>query len=667
MRKERFCKSFSIAVIIIFYLSNFSIASDIPYNESNLRVPLLTQRQNNKRQLKQGLDSERKDEKGKISLSKEIDSTLNSYGLSVDDIAFKQLSGVIPEVPYDPLEDRTLTLPLQVANLAALSAYFNRKCAIDPLTGKKYPDASERKKIADGGAVTILERGLEALAEDMDITIILGGSEGKTRDGAPHLEVKQVLNPEGNKGVYIVHSDPIENTNAQAEDKPGAWSLLFFTKLPEDSELLLRRDVLKSDMTLEDFLKEKMGPELAKYNIPFCHDRYVISVSYPGNFSAEEAADFNPVDDPVEILKKIAEEHGWSLDELGKKNHIVFLKGDRTRHDYIENALLKLQESGNEITYTTVSDGDAFARIMACLGIPINKNKKFTIVFGASGAIEGYVAGLVSGGQKSSDGGIIGHIRMVHSSKDIPGNDLSGWNNYSVEDSRDFEYLGIVSPSEVITEKTLSIYPERILIASSITGAREDVDISSDIGLDSVTIQGNKIKVSSFVIDKHGIGFILTTTYNSANLDMTYASLKAENDYGLIDDKKFKVRDYAIRKAIGTADEGQTRLWEERLGVIGLSEEMILWLGSLLDMKQLGITRLSVLYPKEEQRDLDVDVIIDSVLNNKLALEIKDRRIAAVVDKENNSSAEVVGDNADMSLVSQTIDVVHKDEVATSL
>ncbi len=498
-------------------------------------------------------------------LPEHINNTITSYGLSLDNVTFRQVSGVVRDDNRDPLNDNTVTLPLEVANMAALSAYFNRGCAIDPETGRMFPDAEQRKNIADGGAVTVLEKTLTDLAEDLDIIIIIGGSEGKTRDDAPALEVKQVINPGGKNGIYIVHADPIENTNAEAVDKPGAWALFFLTRLPKDSEVLLKNAVKEEGINLEEFLRNKSGQELAKYGIPFCHDRYVISVSYPGNAKAEKPAEFNPTDDLIEILKKIAEEHNISLEELGRKTHVVFLKGLRTRHTYIEDALKKLQDAGNQITYTTVDDGDAFPRDMASLGLPTYKGKDWSIVFGASGAVEAFGTGLASAGRKSSDGRLIGRVRMVHSSKNIAGNDLSEWNRYDPNDLEDFNSLGITNPSNVITERELSVYPERVFVASSITGAREDIDLTSEMPLSGIVTRGDNIEVRSFLTDRFGRSFIVTVTYKTKDLKTTTLALKADNDYGFLDGQDNSVRDYATKKLLSAQTDEERRLWEERL------------------------------------------------------------------------------------------------------
>ncbi|MFC1667362.1 helix-hairpin-helix domain-containing protein [Candidatus Omnitrophota bacterium] len=520
------------------------------------------------------------------TLAGALEKATQTYGLSVDSVSFTQVSGPVDDILGDPIEDKTLTASLHATNLPALSAHYTAGCALEAISQGRTVSASVIKKIADGGAVTLLEKTLKAMAEDLDITIIVGGSEGKTRDDSPALTVKQVINPEGKNGIYIVHADPIENTNSHGTDEPGAWTLFYLIKLPAELAELLRRDA--SNVGLQEFLDQTKGEALAKYKIPFSHDRYVISVSYPGNADAEEVAQFHPTDNPKEILQKIADEHGITLEELGRKTHVVFL--ERKRHNYIRKALVDLQRERNAITFTTVEDGDAFARALASLGMPVHKDKEWTIVFGASGAVEAYATGLVSAASVSEDGSTIGRVSMVHASMDISGEDLTGWNNYGDEqdgDLEDFDTLGITEPTQVITETEMSEYPETIYVASSITSAREHIDVPYTLPVPAVKVDGEYLEVSSFVVDEHGRSFLVTTRYKSSDPTYTRLSMRADNNYAFFDDESV---DFAIKRLIMAATDSERKAWQERLVKHFGPEQLVARLLALIEpARDIGI------------------------------------------------------------------------------
>ncbi|MBC8474037.1 MAG: hypothetical protein H8D54_04460, partial [Candidatus Omnitrophica bacterium] len=542
------------------------------------------------------------------TLAGALEKVAQTYGLSLDSVSFTQVSGPVDDALGDPIENETVTASLHATNLTTLSSHFTAGCAIEALSEGRTADARAIKMVADGGAVTVLEKTLKAMAEDLDITLIIGGSEGKTRDGSPALTVKEVINPNGKNGIYIVHSDPIENTNSHAEDKPGAWVLFFLTRLPATYEVLLREDASSAGVGLQDFLEQRTGEDLAKYNIPFCHDRYVISVSYPGNAGAVKRAQFHPTDDPREILEKIADEHDISLEELGRRAHIVFL--ERERHDYKKEALDILREDGNQITYSTVTDGDAFARILAPLGMPTHEEKRWTIVLGGSGAIEGFATGLVTAGKVNKDGSLVGRVNMVHSAvphkasaEYKPGQPLAGWDDYQEKDLRDFDSLGITDPAHVITDEEISEqYPESMVVAAAITGARENIDISSDLSIPRVTADGEYIEVSSFVIDEHGRSFLVTTRYKSSDPSYTRLSMRADNNYGFFDEESV---DFAIQRLITAATDSERKTWEERL-VDHLGPEQ--YVARLLALIEVG-------------RDIDINFPVLNILNDLVALD----------------------------------------------
>jgi len=610
-------KIISFLLVFIFISTSAVYPQDIQTSAS-LRLPL-------------GVSKDRLELARKTYNPENTSEAIASYGLKLVDTSFTQISGLKYDDLDSPYKDKVVTLSLHTTNMAALSAYFNAGYAINPATGEEYKNAKEKKAIADGGTVSILEKMLMNIAKDLDIAIIIGGSEGKTRDGAPALKVKQVINPNGKKGLYIVHADPLENTNAQAVSEKGAWSLFFLTKLNAKSETLLRKDAYKAGKLLQEYLEYIKGKVLAKYKIPFCHDRYVISVSYPGMpYGKEGKKPFSPaLLEPDVILQNIANERGVTVEQLGEEAHIVFL--ERTRHEYNENTMKDLQAKGNKITYSTVPDGDAFVRVVAPLGVPTYKGKKYTIVLGASGGIEGFATGLIGAGRINADGNGISRVRMVHSSKDLNGKNISGWNRYSPEDIRDFKELGIENPEAIITEKDASGYPERIFIASSVTGARPDVDISSDFIIPGVEIIDDKhIRISAFILDSYGRGFLTTTTYESSAISLTKLGIKAENDYGFLDDKNRSVRDFAVRELINAASDSQRSIWEKRLGILGLKEESLIWLRTLLDMKD-NVSKEAL--PK------DMDFLIDNVLKETVSLKVSDGNIVAM---DNNGVESIV-------------------------
>lgn len=616
MNSRKIHRVISSLLLITFICTNTLYGAPSLRFSSNLRVPLSFNVSSQKKE----------DSEDKPTITAELGEALQAYGLSLDSVTFNQVSGPVSEALGDPTDNVTLTSSLNTTNMTALSAYFNVGCAINPETSEKYDDATQRKKIADGGAVTVLEKMMVAMAEDLDITIIIGGSEGKTRDGAPALNVKQVINPNGKNGIYIVHADPIENTNAQAENRDGSWVLFFLTKLPVEDEILLREDADSANKDIQSFLTAVSGEKLAKYNIPFCHDRYVISVSYPGNNNATKIAQFDPfTDDPDVILQQIANEHNMTLEQFGEEFHILFLgnpEGNkRPRHNYIEDYIKELQRKGNKITYSPPTDGDAFARTVSPLGISTYKGKKYTIVLGGCGAIEGFAPGLVTANRISADGKIKGRVKMVHSSKNIPGQDLSGWDNYDTEDLKDFEVLGITVPNNVIREDKLSKYPERIAVFSSITGARKNVDISSDMPIRGVEQKGDSIEISSFVVDGEGRGFIATSSYTSSDVDFTRLRMIVDNNYGLLDDKNRNVRDFAIRQLLTANTDVEREFWQRKLGIVGLGEKAKLWLSVLLDTKQVLKDKTpsgDFAVPKTES---NTDDLIDNVLTGKITLD----------------------------------------------
>jgi hypothetical protein len=228
---------------------------------------------------------------------------------------------------------------------------------------------------------------------------------------------------------------------------------------------------------------------------------------------------------------------------------------------------------------------------------------------------------------------------MAHSSKDIEGKNLDGWNAYGHEDEKDFNTLGITEPSKIITEDDIP-YAFRILVASSITGARPDIDISAKLAqnLHEVTEEDGKIKVSSFLIDANGRGFFVETIYISEEPSTTMVSIKADNNYRLLDDGARTLRDYAIRKLIESTSDTERSLWISRLDINGLEEEAGLWLSTLLDLKlKQGKKELKVII-KEKAEKIAIDVLIDNVLKNRISLEVEDGQIIAINDNGNNGT-----------------------------
>ncbi len=578
----------------------------------------------------------------------EAKAVLANHGLELDGVTVTQVSGVIDPTLGDPSQDPVAMAGMHTANMAAVCANGYTGCAVNPLTGERWPDYKDRKKLADGSAVTLLQQMLEAVAIDLDCVIIIGGSEGTTRDGSAALLRKQVLNPNGKNGIYIVHADPIENTEDHSLNQPGSWSMLFMTRLSADKEALLMQDVVRSGIGLQAFLDKTRGRALVKYGMPFGTDRYAAGVSYPGNATVPRDAVvlIDPVTDDIEdVLTQVAEEHGMTIEELGRLSHIITT--DKPRHDLIGENIARLQADGNEVELTVVSGGDAFARTMALLGQPTHAERPFTFVVGGSGGIEGFVTALATASAVSIDQNgrlVMARPRILHTGTGLKaGRDMSHHADLNQDDRADFHDAGIVDPARVIEADELASYPWRTGIFAGITGPRDDIDAARDMdpAISRVRIEDNLIIVSSFVVHQ-GRGFVVETRYSAADPEFTRLSMGLDTveNYGILDEaNRQEIRDFAMAeyvKAKNTdARARYTRVLEidslvrtPSRGGIGV-RNLKSWFSALLDMKNRGRTAVVVLIDATPS-DLDIDTLIDDVLGGNISLEVADGRIRAV-------------------------------------
>ncbi len=586
-------------------------------------------------------------------VSKELAANLHNVGLEIpSNIKLSQISG--PRIDdKDPLNDATLMASLGVTNRAAIAAHWGRGCGLDA-TGKKITDKptySYNKGVADGGAVAILEEDIASLAKTLGAVVIIGGSEGKQRDKAPALTVKQVFNPTGTNGIYVVLSDPVEGTNMQATDTPGAWTAFALVKLPKTSETSFQEAVQSSNKSMQDFLNDTKGEELAKLGIPFADDTYLISfvAQSPEEFTVNE---ITPMTRSEEFLEIVARKLGLKKDELVKKVANIVL-GGRARH---EDSIIKpLQSLGAEVTL--VGDGDLVPGIIAGTGIELVEGRTGIKPGGAGGTTEQQIVRIALDGREFN-GEKAQFIMFRASPKGIKGagrKDMSGYNDFSDDELETHKDLGI-DASKPITPGDLVDY-ERTVIVSSITGARLGVDLPAtlkdDIG--EITVDDGVITVKSFIVDKEGRVFITETSYKSEDPETTKLAMLATNNFHLPDTPG--VREYAIRKFTDSKTAQDHNLWLHRLEIErdDISQIEKDWVNLLLDLKENG---------QKTVKRHDIDFLIAGVLKGRLSLNVNGKRSIEPIRRKGIVLASSLEDIKDKMIFDMTSRGKGKREIA---
>ena len=539
-----------------------------------------------------------------------LQANLASAGLGLREVTLSQIAG--SKLGANPLDNPVLVASLLTASRATIGAHWGVGCGNDE-AGKRIADRAVfdlNEKIADGGAVALLEEDIQAIAEALDVVIIIGGSEGKQRDGAPALNVKQVFNPTGKKGIYILFADPVEGTNMMALDQPGAWTALALVKLPEESEAMFREAVGQSGKDMQEFLNDCRGEELARFKIPFCDDAYLTSyfARSPQPLTPDSVS---PLTSPSEFLGLVASHRGVPTAQV--TSNVANIALQRPRHgDLIRDA-----QQMEEGVIQTISDGDLVPAIMTALPIGMLGRQETMKPGGAGGVTEQWMAALAVADRVYA--GIPGQFIMWRTSN--PGTKaggMGGWNDYSEAERAIYDNLGIVDPEQPITPGDLADF-ERTVVLSSITGARGKVDLpenlAKEVGMVIVTEDG-VVTVKSLVIDREGRVFIAETEYVSDDIENTRLAMLARNDFHL--PEVAGVREYAMAQLIASEIEEEDAVWLHRLesNRKSITPEQKAWLHVLLGLKEAG---------QEIVQARRIDEVIDGVVQGRLGLELDAR------------------------------------------
>ncbi len=595
--------------------------------------------------------------KYKPEISESLEGALHKVGLSAPEkIQLSQIAGSKVDTA-NPFDDPTLTTSLLTTNGSTIAAHFGVGCGLDK-NGLKIQDKAlynHRKNIADGGAVAVLEEYIKALAETLDAVIIVGGSEGKQRDEAPALNVKQVFNPTGSKGIYVVFSDPVEGTNMEATDEPGAWTAFALVKLPKASEEMFRGAVELSGKSMQEFLYGTRGKELARFGIPFCDDTYFISfvAQSPEPFSTTEVRPTTRSDD---FLRLVAQKRGILPQDFTKNTLSIVLRGNRIRHDEgVINPLIDLGAAFKE-----VSDGDLVPGTWAGTGTGLGNAVTSVKPGGAGGVTEQWITALALAGREFN--GEKAQLIMFRASpKGIKGaglKDMTGYDRFSDSELETYDNLGI-DPLKPITGEDLAGF-ERTVVVSSITGPRLDIDIPSSLKgeIDRVTVKGNIITVKSLVIDKEGRVFIAETQYKCEDPEMTRLRMLATNNFHLPDAPG--VREYAIRQLADSKTPEEDKMWLHRLEVEreDISEEEKNWIGILLNLKKQG---------RKTVKGHEIDSLIDGELKGRLSLIVDGERKIRPIRRKGIAIASSFEDIRDKMIFDMTSRGKGRKEIASRI
>ncbi len=435
-------------------------------------------------------------------------SILGKDGLTAKSLSVRQLAGQrSEELPLgNKVDIASLLLSVQAA--IAASNYIG--------TGKTH------KKAADGCAVANLQENLQLIATVLDMAVIIGGSEGKTRDNAPSLTVKEVINAEAAaNGILVIWADAIEGTTPLAEAKKGSYAVTGIAELPiEVVAQILNSPLLMSDGVLElGKLMDLSGKELASLGIPFCHDQYIIANTFnaPDNLIEDHRSTrskYGPTGSPRELLQKLADSYGMSLEDFCADAYVIGL--GRTRHAPLHKDLAKMKKQGYDIEFVLspekdgrFNDGDLPIRVLAGYGQQ-HKGRKFGIVMGGSGANEAFLSAMTVGGRAVLINGKLTYPQQIgfHASKSLIGSSKSMVNWRLKKEDSELQGLGIIDPAQPVKSDQFAEFANRAFAMSLITEGRGDlIDVLT--GLDGVEVTEDGIKINSVVADTLGRLFLV--------------------------------------------------------------------------------------------------------------------------------------------------------------
>lgn len=380
--------------------------------------------------------------------------------------------------------------------------------------------ADDFGKLADGAAVTVGRKALEFLAKAYDITIIIAGNEGKTRDGAPAMPLGYIINPGARNGTYLYIGDSIEVTNGVKGATNGSSSMMA----------------------------------LFPVTVPFETDGYKISLWT--NFPSVGV--LNPVitgNNSLEsILRRLAETRGLSLEQLAKQYDILTL--DRHKND-------ELTAEARRLGFNVIlkKDGDPVPAILrAIYGIPDANDKKL-IVLSTGGANEHRMAQIIATlhGQSASSTTYGATAYLKAEDKKEPGS-LRPAKDWTEKDLREFAEangaiarvnadLGLNIPLLPQTPEELDRIEDEKTLAEQVKG-RAAVGIASITGapvsdagvlkpyLPPVTYYNSadgreNVRVSGFFVNEEGRLFMYGVMLTSDDMARTRDAMIADNDYGL--------------------------------------------------------------------------------------------------------------------------------------
>ncbi|HXV19343.1 MAG TPA: hypothetical protein VD883_04620, partial [Candidatus Omnitrophota bacterium] len=431
--------------------------------------------------------------------------------------------------------------------------------ALQALAGASYAGLAKKLgmtedafgKIADGAAVTVGQNAMEYLAKAYDVTIIIAGNEGKTRDGSAALPEGMAINPGGRNGLFLYIGDSIEVTNGVKSGAQGSSSMMA----------------------------------LFPANVPFEIDGYRVSLwsDFPGT----------PGIDPIitqrnslkDVLEKLAGSKGVSVDSLSRSYE--FLTLDRGKND----ALIKEAEALG-FTIHRKGDGDPIPGILRGIyGIPGQNGKKL-IVISTGGGNEHRMAQIVATLHERSKIATTyaSTVSLKKVDKDVEnGNRVSGdmetareWQPKDLEEfihtndeiqNANTQYgLNIpLLPTKaedlntfIQDETSLAVHlrGQASMGITSITGAT-----STDAGIFRETMgpitytllsHGKGVAdVRGFFVNEEGRLFFFSMLLHAQNLTESRDKILSENKYGLTDELKAKIQ--GGTSSI-TTEEGERKL-----------------------------------------------------------------------------------------------------------
>ncbi|MGH7198941.1 MAG: 6-phosphogluconolactonase, partial [Candidatus Omnitrophota bacterium] len=461
---------------------------------------------------------------------------LSRYGFQADDVKFVEVvDGQTKELKEgeNPLKESvrlqcivgtTVLQALAAANYAGMAKQF--------ATNNEPLEKTEERfgKIADGAAVTVGRKALEFLAKAYDITVVIAGNEGKTRDGSSALPEGMVINPGGKNGGYFYIGDSIEVTNGVKTGAKGSSSMMA----------------------------------LFPVSVPFEIDGYRVSLwsDFP------HTAGIDPIitkENSLEgVLEKLARSKSVSLPDLPKEYEILTL--DRHKNDELIKEATALGFKVN-----LKQDGDPVPGILRALyGIP-DKNGKKLIVISTGGGNEHRMAQIIATLYgRSALATTYASTKSLKAEDKKPRGSMEPARDWKPEDLHEFAAaneaitrtnhdLKLQIPGLPATPEALNSHiQDETSLAKEIRG-NAAVGISSITGglwldtgihrehLSPVTYTllphgRGAVEVGGFVINEEGRLFFFQINLRTDNLLESRDALLSDNDFGLTEDLKTRIQ-----------------------------------------------------------------------------------------------------------------------------